>query len=86
LRSCARWTAMRFGKKLKDHVAKQKLPKDCYVDYKGLKAAIKSGCSEDVFQELYNAGAHALVPDVPPLPTTSTPAARAGWRAGWCSL
>ncbi len=48
---------MRFGKKLKEHVSTQTLPKECYVDYKGLKAAIKSGCSEDVFQELYNAGA-----------------------------
>ena len=48
---------MRFGKKLKEHVSQQTLPKECYVDYKGLKAAIKSGCSEDVFQELYNAGA-----------------------------
>lgn len=69
---------MRFGKKLKDHVSKQTLPKECYVDYKGLKAAIKSGCSEDVFQELYNAGAHvqrslcfAAVPA--PLPAPATP-------------
>lgn len=77
---------MQFGKKLKDHVAKQKLPKDCYVDYKGLKAAIKSGCSEDVFQELYNAGAHALVLDVLPLPAIGTPTARAAWWAGWCLL
>ena len=36
---------MRFGKKLKEHVSTQTLPKECYVDYKGLKAAIKSGCS-----------------------------------------
>ena len=49
---------VKFGKKLKEHVANQKeVPSDCYVDYKGMKSAIKSGCSEDVFQELYNAGA-----------------------------
>jgi hypothetical protein len=45
---------VKFGKKLKEHVVSQSLPAECYVDYKGLKTAIKSGCSEDVFQELYN--------------------------------
>ena len=46
--------AMRFGKRLKEHVDQQKVPADWYVNYKRLKAAIKRGCSEKQFQELYN--------------------------------
>ena len=45
---------MRFGKRLKEHVTQQKVPADYYVNYKRLKAAIKRGCSEKQFQELYN--------------------------------
>ena len=52
---------MRFGKRLKEHVTQQKVPADYYVNYKRLKAAIKRGCSEEQFQELYNEELQKLV-------------------------
>ena len=49
---------VRFGKRLQAHAATEgaQLPSGFYVDYKSLKGSIKSGvCTEDDFQELYNA-------------------------------
>lgn len=49
------WSSMKFGRDIQKHVETSKVDPSWYVDYRGLKKLISSGCTEAEFQSAFQA-------------------------------